>query len=398
MSEDLGRYESAVGWEPKDPYKKARERVRKQQLREAQPFDAMLETRPASEWIKRGCNSMPPAELYGSLWREGELAVLIGDSGSGKSVLAVQIAESIARGRPALSALPAPTGRALGSKIRSPQSTPRNRKVLYLDFEHAERQFTERYSAPSPIPGKLPVRHRFSKNFFRTAINWHAVEPGKDLARAMQSAIYSEIEETGAKVVILDDITLAGENHMRSRGNLRTMRTLKMWSATQGLSILVLARVRSPRVGKGLGGHCRRSSIISHHFDLADSVFAINHSTFGPDYRYVKHLASRSTPIVPDADVLTYQMNPASSPPYEGGVAEGRGGSLLAPPLLVSSSPFLFLGPSQESDHLRDYEKEARDATHAQERELKRPRQRTSKDILVDGILDSSYGRYLKGE
>ncbi|MBK9527481.1 MAG: hypothetical protein IPO41_03995, partial [Acidobacteria bacterium] len=42
--------------------------------------------------------------------------------------------------------------------------------------------------------------------------------------------------------------------------------------------------------------------------EIADTVFAINTSTFGPEFRYIKHLASRSTPIAPDADVLTYSL------------------------------------------------------------------------------------------
>jgi len=38
--------------------------------------------------------------LFGEFWLEGELAILFADTGKGKSLLAVQIAESIARGRP----------------------------------------------------------------------------------------------------------------------------------------------------------------------------------------------------------------------------------------------------------------------------------------------------------
>lgn len=405
MSDDLGRYESAVGWEPKDPYKKQRERMRKQQLREAQPSDTMLETRPASEWIKRGSKRNPPAELYGSLWREGELALFFGDKGSGKSILAVQLAESIARGRPALSVLPEPAGRALGSKIRSPQSALRNRKVLYLDFEHTERQFAERYSAPSPIPGKLPMRHRFPKNFIRAAIDWHSVEPGKDLACAIQSAIFSKIEESGAKVIITDDILLGGANAMRPNGFVRTMQTLKMWAATQDLSILVIAHAKPRRSGPAVSSPVSRLvslQDLAHSrqiADLADSVFAIARSTFGPEYRYVKHLAAPSADTLAHTDaVLSYQL---------GRTTGAQASRLHLPPpvsclpshsLPISPSPFLsltYLGPSAESDHLRDYEKEAREIERIKDLRSKNEDPR-SKRSLVEMLLSRQYQRYLE--
>lgn len=45
-----------------------------------------------------------------------------------------------------------------------------------------------------------------------------------------------------------------------------------------------------------------------------------------------------------------------------------------------------------------NYAAEALADQRAQERELKRLARRSSKAILVDAMLDGSYGRYLKGE
>ena len=66
-----------------------------------------------------------------------------------------------------------------------------------------------------------------------------------------------------------------------------------------------------------------------------------------------------------------------------------------------SAGPFLgfeYLGPASESDLTRDYAAEANEAKRLHEQERKRLSKRCSKEILVDGILDGSYGRYLKGE
>lgn len=57
-----------------------------------------------------------------------------------------------------------------------------------------------------------------------------------------------------------------------------------------------------------------------------------------------------------------------------------------------------FLGMASENDHLRDYPAEALAATRAHQTELKKLWRRSSKEVLVDGILDGSYGKYLKGE
>jgi Mrp family chromosome partitioning ATPase len=145
--DDTGRYgipeltESEHGWEPPHEHQKALDEYRKKHPFIG-PHDTMLEVRPAGKWITGGGSR---SELFGSLWTEGEVAVLFGGSGTGKSILAVQIAEAIATG--AQASLPA-----------TPQSGVSARRVLYLDFEHTTRQFAERYSAPSPIPGKPPVR------------------------------------------------------------------------------------------------------------------------------------------------------------------------------------------------------------------------------------------------
>ena len=55
---------------------------------------------PAQEWLKRA-NSRPiPKMLFGEFWFESELCILFADTNLGKSILAVQIGDSISRGIP----------------------------------------------------------------------------------------------------------------------------------------------------------------------------------------------------------------------------------------------------------------------------------------------------------
>src|SRR5438270_10874504 len=83
--------------------------------------------------------------LFDHFWREGELAMLYGVSGSGKSILAAQVGEALARGR-AIDGFAMPTN---------------GRRVLYVDLQHADFQFKARYRHKS---GR---QYSFSDKFFR---------------------------------------------------------------------------------------------------------------------------------------------------------------------------------------------------------------------------------------
>ena len=60
--------------------------------------DDIFEEEAAREETKTGIPRRPPRLLFDEFWREGELAVLFGDCGVGKSVLATQIGDAITSG------------------------------------------------------------------------------------------------------------------------------------------------------------------------------------------------------------------------------------------------------------------------------------------------------------
>ena len=124
-----------------------------------------------------------------------------------------------------------------------------------------------------------------------------------------------------------------------------------------------------------------------HLASLADSAIILAPSTYGPEYRYTKLLSTRNR--VPEnlsptsTEVLTYQLNTMNPP------------SAIRDPQLSS---FTFLGPSNEQDHLRNYTAEALEADREHDRQLKKLQRRSNRAVLVDGILDGTYMKYLKGE
>ena len=83
-----------------------------------------------NEWIQEAKNKPVPKMLFGEFWFEGELCILFADSNVGKSILAVQIADSISKKK----------------EITPFKLEAEKHAVLYLDFELSAKQFENRYS------------------------------------------------------------------------------------------------------------------------------------------------------------------------------------------------------------------------------------------------------------
>ena len=60
----------------------------------------MLTIKTANEWIEEAKFKPIPKMLFGDFWFEYELCILFADTNLGKSILAVQIANSISKGEP----------------------------------------------------------------------------------------------------------------------------------------------------------------------------------------------------------------------------------------------------------------------------------------------------------
>ena len=84
----------------------------------------------ANMWMNEAKSRPVPKMLFGEFWFEGELCILFADTGKGKSILAVQIADSISR----------------GERVNSFTLEAARQKVLYFDFELSAKQFEARYS------------------------------------------------------------------------------------------------------------------------------------------------------------------------------------------------------------------------------------------------------------
>lgn len=219
--------------------------------------------RKANGWLRGEAPKRESAMLFDEFWMEGDMAVLLAPPEAGKSVLAMQIAESIARGR----------------SFGPLQMSKKPRRVLYIDLVLTRRQFEKRYS--SEETGKRQAAYRFSERLYRAEIAAGEVGAATDPLRDMPIAIERLVTETEAEVLIVDDLDRLRTTNSGTAGDIAFMRELDRLKRRYGLSIMLLARSS----GKDPMGAAAK---------FADSVMTIGRSRIDPAMRYLKHLYSRS--------------------------------------------------------------------------------------------------------
>ncbi len=403
MNDDEDRYNDAAGWDGSD-----NDRIRRTKntsLSIPDPgFSPFLVT-SGTENSKSG-GGKPVPQFFGSLWRAGETAVLFGDAGIGKSVLAIQIAESIACGKKLIDSgqrkMENGSGNSPLSIFRSPLPA---QKVLYVDFERTREQFGERYSAPSPIPGKLPVSHRLPRNLIRAHLDDIDYIPDvfkNEPHRYFSYWVHQTIEESGARVVIIDNIAYLARTLSGGAGT-SVMKTLRLWATRFNLSILAVAHRRDRGRPRPLAlADLAAAPTVA---DLADTVFAIGGSTIAPDLRYIKHLKSRSSLLTHGPDnVVVNRIARMPSARDSGKLVtdnlSGNNSLITANPQSSSNSPLSIihfpllglehLGFSPESVHLTDHVKQAQLANRHEREQLRR-----SKSV-INTLMSREYKRYLE--
>ncbi|WP_017732532.1 AAA family ATPase [Nafulsella turpanensis] len=232
----------------------------------------LFTVKPANAWIDSARKRPIPRMLFGEFWFEGELCILFADTNLGKSILAVQIANSISRG--------------LG--IGGFKLEAQKQAVLYFDFELSDKQFENRYSV------NFEVHYVWDDKFFRVEINPDAEIPDKQsFEDYLNSSLERAIVETGAKVLVIDNLTYLKNETERAKDALPLMKHLKALKSKYGLSIMALAHTPKRDSSKPLTGNDLQGSRMLLNF--CDSCFAIGASRQDSHLRYIKQIKQRNT-------------------------------------------------------------------------------------------------------
>lgn len=370
---DSDRYDSAAGWDGSD-------RGNKKWV-PPPPRKPVLYVLPQDEEDARSMRPLQP--LFGDLWSEREVAVLAGETGVGKSVLAVQLAELLARGR------------------LSPHVTAK--RVLYVDFEHTTNQFEDRYATPRhPGHRVRRIRYRFSKLFQRVVPGFDQEPEAKfrgNVGRYFCNELGRAIDLYEADIAIVDNLSflmMGGRSGAAAERAMLALRTITRAFKTP-VSILVTAHLRTERTPGPISlGDLAGSRRIA---ELADTVFTLARSSASEDLRYLKHLKSRTGDrSLTSENTAVLQLSRLAAPPSMSNAKrrmENSGSSSLSIHnlQLTLGLPLPFLGLthvafSDESVHLNSALRNPHSA-------IKRVRSRKDDD-LIEFILSGKYARYLE--
>ncbi|MBK7099471.1 MAG: AAA family ATPase [Sphingobacteriales bacterium] len=262
----------------------------------------------ANKWMQEASRRPIPKMLFDAFWFQGEVCILFADTNLGKSILAVQIGEAISKGFP----------------INGFKNESKKQKVLYFDFELSDKQFENRYSI------NYTQHHVFDDNFQRIEINPDATVPdGSTFEDYLNFSLEKSIKETGAKVLIIDNLTYLKNETEKAKDALPLMKHLKALKAKYNLSILALAHTPKRDLSKPINRNDLQGSKMLINF--TDSCFAIGESHSDKHLRYLKQIKARNTEILFDTEnVVLCQIT--------------KPDNFLA---------FEFIGYSVESEHLK---------------------------------------------
>lgn len=241
----------------------------------AQQNDQLFIVKSAQQWMNESSARPQPGKLFGEFWFEDEICICFSDTNIGKSILAVQIAQSIAS----------------GNQIYQFQNESKEQAVVYFDFELSDKQFELRYS----IDGSM--HFPFSHNLLRAEINAETTVPKhfESFEHYLSWSMEKLISDTGAKVLIIDNITYLKNETEKSRNALPLMKELKHLKKKYQLSILILAHTPKRDPNKPLDRNDLQGSKMLINF--CDSSFAIGESKKGTSTRYLKQIKVRNCEV-----------------------------------------------------------------------------------------------------
>jgi RecA-family ATPase len=268
----------------------------------------------ANEWMDEAKSKPIPKKIFGPFWYEEELCILFADTNQGKSLLAVQIIDSVSKGVP-----------TLGLEMELKAS-----KVIYFDLELTAKQFEMRYAQYDKERDILFDHFEFSDLFLRAEINPYGFD---EAFEEYESFLFKEIEvqasKSGAKILVIDNLSCVISDNEKARNTTPFLIRLNNLKKIHGWSILLIAH--TPK--RNLFAPINRNDIqgSKSFINLIDSCFAVGESQKDPSIKYLKQIKVRYGAFkYPSENVLVCKIGKDSN-----------------------FSSFRFIQFGKESDHLK---------------------------------------------
>jgi hypothetical protein len=245
---------------------------------EASPKQTVLKPkrsfRTANERLEDAKNQ-PDIRPYMDVFiQDGELVFLFADTGKGKSVLAVQIADAISK----------------GNSIMGLENRMLPRKVLFYDFELSDKQFGNRYIDPDSKEA-----YSFSDNLMFIELDLIKIAEDKTakFEELLINKIGKDVSEKKGDVLIIDNISfLSMQDAQDGQVAQVLMKYLDQLKHSLGLTILVLAHTTKRNISSISVNDMAGSKKL---VNFADGIIALGQCKSDPTNRYLKQVKARSS-------------------------------------------------------------------------------------------------------
>lgn len=233
----------------------------------------LLSIKAANEWIQESMKTPDPKMYFNNLIVQYENTVIFAASNVGKSILATQIAEDIAK----------------------------TEKVLYVDLELSSKQFQMRYtdSATRKV-------HQFPANFKRAEI-----DPEFMVGAHLEQETLDSIEEAanqGIRFFVIDNLTFICQGTESGAKAGLFMKQLIRLKKKYGLTTIVIAHTPKRRGWKPITQNDLAGS--SKLINFFDAGIALARSANDTNLRYLKQVKVRTGEFQYDEDnVLLLDVN-----------------------------------------------------------------------------------------
>ena len=233
----------------------------------------LLSIKAANTWIEESIKRPDPKMYFNNLIVQYENTVIFAASNVGKSILATQIAEDIAK----------------------------TEKVLYVDLELSSKQFQMRYTDPS-----TRKVHLFPANFTRAEI-----DPELMVGAHLEQETLDSIEEAakqGTKFFVIDNLTFICQGTESGAKAGYFMKQLIRLKKKYALTTIVIAHTPKRRGWKPITQNDLAGS--SKLINFFDAGIALARSANDNNLRYLKQVKVRTGEFQYDSDnVLLLDVN-----------------------------------------------------------------------------------------
>lgn len=226
----------------------------------------LLNVDSVNNWLLSAAKSPMPQAIWGGIIYEKEVTCLFSDTNTGKTILAVQIAEEVATC---------------------------GRNSLYVDFELSKEQFYRRYCNID-----TGEQHEFPDNMYRAEITQYP--DTTDFAKDTFDAIKESCLAHDIEFVVIDNLSWINNNAEKAEAAAQLMKDLISLKRDMGLTLLVISHTPKRYLNQPITQNDLAGS--KQIINFLDAALAISKSVKDPHLRYIKQVKVRSAAYTYDSN------------------------------------------------------------------------------------------------